>query len=142
MNQHQVILGVVHGEGDLLRRQAHIHRVQHGAYHGYREEALEGAVAVPVQQGHRVPRSNARGGQQVGEAVDALIEGAVVVAQPVCVDDLPARVMAPPGQQQALDQQGISMGSLGWRYDPCLHHTDSFRFVFGRRGAVSPHHLS
>ncbi|MNQ83027.1 hypothetical protein D3C85_980970 [compost metagenome] len=97
MNQHQMILGVVHGEGDLLRREAHVHRVQHGAYHGHGEEAFEGAVTVPVQQGDRVPRPYARGRQQVGETVDPLIEGAIVIAQPICVDDLPVRVLAHPG---------------------------------------------
>ncbi|MNO56300.1 hypothetical protein D3C76_468120 [compost metagenome] len=97
MNQHQMILGVVHGEGDLLRREAHVHRVQHGAYHGHGEEAFEGAVAVPVQQGDRVPRPYARGRQQVGEAVDALVEGAIVIAQPICIDYLPVRVLTHPG---------------------------------------------
>ena len=39
---------MIHGVSDLVRREADVHRVQHGTNHGYREEALEGAMAVPI----------------------------------------------------------------------------------------------
>ncbi|MNE23855.1 hypothetical protein D3C80_1171270 [compost metagenome] len=49
MHQHQVVFGVVHGVGNLLGGQAHVHRVQHRTQHRHGKKTLERAVAVPIQ---------------------------------------------------------------------------------------------
>ncbi|MNN33516.1 hypothetical protein D3C81_1472780 [compost metagenome] len=122
MHQHQVILGVVHGEEHLLRRQANVHGVQYRADHRHGKETLQVAVAVPVEQGHGVPGLDAGGGQGVGQAADPLIEGLVAVAQFVGVDDFPPWLVAHPGQQQLLDQQRIGIGAGGRWNDFCRDH--------------------
>ncbi|MNL60881.1 hypothetical protein D3C87_1847340 [compost metagenome] len=122
MHQHQVILGVVHGEQHLLRRQANVHRVQHRADHRHGEEAFQVAVAVPIEQGHGVTGLDPGRRQRIGQAANTLVEGLVAVAQLVGVDDFPARLVAHAGQQQLLDQQGIGIGAVGGRNYFCRHH--------------------
>ncbi|MNE36551.1 hypothetical protein D3C80_1303640 [compost metagenome] len=141
MHQDDVVLGMVHGVEDLLRRQAHVHRVQHRAEHRHGEEALQRAVAVPVEQGHGVAGLDAGGAQRVGQALDALVEGAVVVAQLVGIDDFLVWLVAHPGQQQALDQQLVVVGTLRRRNYFCRRHCcflnlAILKFGFAARGGT------
>ncbi|MNP14388.1 hypothetical protein D3C76_1067100 [compost metagenome] len=122
MHQHQVILGVVHGVGHLLRRQANVHRVQHRANHRHGEEAFQRTVAVPVQQRDSVTGLHAGRAQHVGQAPHPLLELAVAVAQRVGVDDLLVRLVPHTRHQQAFDQQGVGIGAGCWRHYFCLGH--------------------
>ena len=73
--------GVIDRVEHLLRRDAHVHRVQHRAHHRHREEALEVAVAVPVHHRDRRARADAQRGERRGEAAHALGERRVGVAR-------------------------------------------------------------
>ncbi|MCY1246829.1 hypothetical protein D9M72_601020 [compost metagenome] len=96
--------------------------MQHRADHRHGEEAFQVAVAVPIEQGHGVTGLDPGCGQRIGQAANTLVESLVAVAQLVGVDDFPARLVAHPGQQQLLDQQGVGIGAFGgWNYF-CRHH--------------------
>ncbi|MNP40422.1 hypothetical protein D3C76_1340640 [compost metagenome] len=125
MHQHQVIFGVVHGVQHLLWRQAHIDRVQHRTDHRHGKEALQVAVAVPIEQGHGVPGLDPGVDQRVGQLADALIERAVVVAQLVRVDDLLVGRIARAREQQAFDQQWVVVGAFCRRDYFCIQHSGS-----------------
>ncbi|MNI52513.1 hypothetical protein D3C73_1073040 [compost metagenome] len=125
MHQHQVILGMVHGEQHLLGRQANVHRVQHRPDHRHGEETLQVAVTVPIEHGYGVPGLDSGGSQRIGQATDTLVQGLIAVAQLVGIDDLPPRLVAHAGQQQLLDQQRIGVGAVGGRYYFCRHHGGS-----------------
>ncbi|MDT4884251.1 hypothetical protein FQZ97_1203730 [compost metagenome] len=94
VHQDDVVLGMVHGVGDLFRRQADIHRMQHRAKHRHGEETLQGAVAVPVQQSDGIASLDAGCRQHVGQALDAFVESPVAVAQLVGADDFLVRLVA------------------------------------------------
>ncbi|MNF85529.1 hypothetical protein D3C84_679280 [compost metagenome] len=122
MHEHQVVLGMVHGEEHLIRRKTDVHGMQHRADHRHGKETFQVAMAIPVKQGHRVPGLDAGSGQGVGQLAYPLVERLVAVAQLVGIHDFPARLVAHAGQQQLLDQQGIGVGAVGGRNYFCRHH--------------------
>ena len=122
VDQHEAVVGVVHGVEDLIRRQPHVDGVHHRADHRDGEHAFEVAMAVPVHHRHRIARLDPGRGQHVGQPRDPFVEGAVVVTQLVAVDDFPAALVAHAGQQQALDQQGILVGVRRGLDDTGLQH--------------------
>ena len=121
-----IVLGVVDRVEDLLRRQAHVHRVQHGAHHRHGEVALEVAVAVPVHHRDGVAGRDAERWQARRPAARSrCAERAVVVAHQVAVDDLLVGRVAQRRQQQLLDQQRIAIGGrsrLGDLADAASQH--------------------
>ncbi len=135
VHQYHVGPGMVQGIQHLLRRQAHIHRLQHGAHHGHGEEAFQIAVAVPVHHGHRVTGLHPQGRQGVGQAADALLQGAVGVADAVPVDDFLVRCMGQGGVQQMLDQQRVGIGGRSG-LDELDRHGVLPRFYLCRYGCV------
>ncbi len=122
VDQHEAVLGVVHRVEDLLGGQANVDGVQHRADHRDGEHALEVAMAVPVHHRDGIACPDAGGGEYVGEARNALIEGRVAVAQFVAIDNFAGLLVAAAGQQQALDQQGIGVRVLRRRDDTGLQH--------------------
>jgi hypothetical protein len=54
VDEDQVVLGVVDGVQDLLRRQTYVDGMQDRPHHGHRKKALEIAVAVPIHDTDRV----------------------------------------------------------------------------------------
>ncbi|MBS1144435.1 MAG: hypothetical protein H6R14_1841 [Proteobacteria bacterium] len=110
VDQQHVGLGVVQRVQDLLRAQADIHRLQDRPHHRHGEEAFEVAMAVPVHHRHGLPGLDAQPGQAVGQPADALVERAVVVAQPALVRDFLFRRDGQRRQQQLLDEQRILIG--------------------------------
>ncbi len=110
MHEDDVVLGVIDGVENLLRRQAHVDGVQHRAHHGHGEEAFEIAMAVPVHHRHRVAWPDAQIGERAGETADALSQGRVVVAAFVGVDDLLVRRGGERRVQELADQQRIGIG--------------------------------
>jgi len=88
VDQHELVFGVVHGEQDLIRGQAHVDGVNHRADHRDRKHALQVAMAVPVHYRHGVTRLYAGRRQHVGQPRNTLDQGRVAVTQLVTVDDL------------------------------------------------------
>ncbi len=122
VDQHEAVIGVIHGVKDLIRGEPHVDGMHHGANHRNGEHAFQIAVAVPVHHRHSIARLDASCGQHVGQPRDTLIQGAVVVTQLVTVDDLAGALVAHAGQQQALDQQGILIGVRRGLDDTGLQH--------------------
>ncbi|MNF55320.1 hypothetical protein D3C84_367770 [compost metagenome] len=122
VDQDELILGVVHGVENLLRRQADIDGVQHRTEHGDGEHAFEVAVAVPVHHRHGVAGLDPGRRQHIGQACNPLVEGCIAVAQRVAIDDFTGFLVAHAGQQQTLDQQRILMGVGRGRDDASWQH--------------------
>ncbi len=122
VDQHEAVIGVIHGVKDLVRREPHVDGMHHGANHRNGEHAFQIAVAVPVHHRHGVTCLHAGCSQHVGQPRDTLIQGAVVVTQLVTVDDLAGALVAHAGQQQALDQQRVLVSVRRGLDDTGLQH--------------------
>ena len=112
VDQHEAVIGVVHGVEDLVRRKADVDGVQHRTDHRDGEHALEVTVAVPVHYRHGVTGLHAGLGEHVGQSRNTLVEGGIAVTHGVAVDDFPAFLVTAARQQQALDQQRVLVGVL------------------------------
>ena len=88
VDEDHVVLGVIDRVEHLLGRDPDVHRVQHRTHHRHGEEAFEVAVAVPVHDRDRRTRADAERDERGREAVHALAERGIRVAQPIGVDDL------------------------------------------------------
>jgi hypothetical protein len=126
VDQHEAVLGVVHGVEDLLRRQAHVDGVDHRADHRNGEHAFQVTVAVPVHHRHGVTGLDAGSRQHVGQPRNPLDQGRIAVAQLVAVDDFAGFLVTGAGHQQPFDQQWILVGPIGRRNDPSLQHKNPF----------------
>ncbi len=122
VDQHEAVVGVVHGVEDLFRRKADVDGVQHRTDHRDGEHALQVAVTVPVHHRHRVTGLHPGVGQYVGQARHTLVERGIGVTHLVAVDDLPALFITTAGQQQALDQQRVLIGVLSSGDDAGFQH--------------------
>ena len=71
VDEHQLVLGVVDDELELLRKQPRVQRVQHGAHAGDRVIQLEMPVIVPGERPDPVTGLDARRLQRVGELARA-----------------------------------------------------------------------
>ena len=71
------------------------------AQHRDRKHALQIAMAIPVHHRNGIPGLDAGLGQGVGQTTDALVEGAVVVANQIAIDDFLRALITLPGQQQS-----------------------------------------
>ena len=110
IDQQHVGLGVVQRVQDLLRAEAHIHRLQDGTHHRHGEEAFEVTMAVPIHHRHRLAGFDTEAGQHVGQPADTLVQRTVGVAQLALVGDLLRRRDGQRGEQQLLDEQRIAVG--------------------------------
>ena len=88
VDEDHVVGGVIDRVEHLLRRNAHVYRVQHRAHHRHREEAFEVAVAVPVHHRDGGARRDAKTGERGREAAHAFGERRVGMTAGVGVDDL------------------------------------------------------
>ncbi len=120
IHQHQTVVGVVDGVGDLLGRKSHIDGVDDRANHRDGEHAFQVAVAVPVHNRHGIASLHARRCQYVGEAAYAFVEGRVGVADRITVDDFARLFITTARQQQALDQQRALIRAIGGRKNASL----------------------
>jgi len=126
VDQHEAVLGVVHGVEDLLRRQPYVDGVNHRAEHRDGEHAFQVAMAVPVHHRHGVPRLHPGRRQHVGQPRNPLDQGRIAVTQLVTVDDLAGFLVTGAGHQQPLDQQWILVGPIGRGNDASLQHMNPF----------------
>ncbi|BBP66967.1 hypothetical protein PHLH5_45080 [Pseudomonas sp. Cab53] len=126
VDQHEAVLGVVHGVEDLLRRQTHVDGVDHGPDHRDGEHALQVAMAVPVHHRHGIARLDPGLGQDIGQARDPFDQRRVAVAQLVTVDDLAGFLITGTGHQQSFDQQRILISAFGWGNNASLQHGSPF----------------
>ncbi|MNE89798.1 hypothetical protein D3C80_1872490 [compost metagenome] len=110
--------------------------MQHRADHRHGEEALQVAVAVPIEQCDSIARLDAGCDQRIGQAADALVERAVVVAQFVGVDDLLLGRVARTREQQAFDQQRVVVGAFCRGNYFCFHHNGLPEFIVWRSSPV------
>ncbi|MNB75417.1 hypothetical protein D3C75_220610 [compost metagenome] len=101
---------VIERIGNLLRRQADVHHHQHRSDHRHGEIAFQIAVAVPIHHCHGIAALYPQRGQQPGQLSDARLQGAVVEAHLVAVDDFLLWTHCQRRQQQLLDQQGKGVG--------------------------------
>ena len=118
VDEDDVVGRVVDRVQDLVGRDAHVDRVQHGAHHRHGEEALEIAVAVPVHHRDRGARLDAERGERRSEAADALGERCVRVADAVGVDDLLRGRLRDAAGEDLADRQAARRSptaSGGWR---------------------------
>ena len=98
--------------GDLLRRQADIHGLQHGSHHRDRKKRFEKSVAVPVQHPDCIAGSDADSCKCGGQATDPPPELAVSEALQVSIDDLLIGGLEKRGVPQMLDDQRVLIGGL------------------------------
>ncbi|MNV18576.1 hypothetical protein D3C71_1094070 [compost metagenome] len=106
---------VIERIGNLLGRQADVHHHQHRSDHRHGKIALQVAVAVPVHHRHGIAALYPERGQQPGQLADARLQGAVIEADVVAVDDFLLWTHCQRCQQQLLDQQGVGMRLGGGR---------------------------
>ena len=102
-------LGMVQRVENLLRRQAHIYRLQHRAHHRHGEKGFEIAVAVPIHESHGIALPDAELLQAVGQPPQALEKLAIGEARMIAIDDLLIARRRHRRMQQLLDQQRIGI---------------------------------
>ena len=126
VDQHEAVLGVVHGVEDLFRRQAHVDGVDHRADHRDGEHAFQITMAVPVHHRHGIAGLDAGRRQHVGQPCDPFDQGRIAVAQLVAVNDLAGFLITSAGHQQPFDQQRILVSAFGWGDNASLQHKSPF----------------
>jgi hypothetical protein len=127
VEEQDLVFGMVGDPDDLVRVQARVQRVQHGARARHGVVQLHVAVAVPRQRRDPVAEADAAGGEGVGHPArsprDLRVGRPVQVALDAARNHLPLAVVALGVRQQRGDQQRL------------LHHR-SVHGVF-RSGAPS-----
>ena len=98
--------GVVDDEGQVLRRQAQVERVEHGARAGRRPVELEVAVAVPGERRHTVALLHAELGEHAREAQRPLGEVGVGVAEQGLAGHARGEPLLRPEAAAALEEMG------------------------------------
>ncbi len=86
VEQQDLVFGMVGDIGDLLRMQARIDRMQHGAGTGHGVVGFHMAVAIPRQRGDAVAHLDAHALQGMGQLAGALAAIAVGIAVQVAFD--------------------------------------------------------
>ena len=99
VHQYRVVFGVVHGVNDLLRRQAHVDRVQYGANHRNRKETLQVPWGIPIHHSHGIAGFYTGICQGIGKSMDAFDKVLVGVLAAIGVNDFLVRVVAGAGHQ-------------------------------------------
>ena len=107
--------------GNLLRWQADIHSLQHGAHHRDRKKRFKKSVAVPVQHSDRIAGPHAGSCKRGGQATDPPPELAVREPFQVSINDLLIGGLEKRGMPQMLDDQRVLIGRLSGRDDPARH---------------------
>jgi hypothetical protein len=107
VEEDERVLRVEDGEGDLLGREADVHRVQHGAQHGQGEKQFEVTVTVPIHHAHPVTRPDAQIGECLRQAFHALEELGVGVLALIAVNDLLLRRPMADAREQVTDEQRL-----------------------------------
>ena len=105
MDENDIILGMVDGEGNLRRRQPDIDRVKDGTKHRHREERLEIAVRVPIHHGDNITLFHALRSQPSAKALQPSFKIAIAVAGQPVTHDLDIRRDLQRRAKQAFDQQ-------------------------------------
>ena len=85
MNEDDARFRVVDGIFDLVRRQAPVDRKQRGSHHGNGKKAFQVAVGVIVEDGDRVPLSDAKSREGASQSVDPIKQVFISIANPVPV---------------------------------------------------------
>ena len=130
VDQHEFIVGMVHGVENLIRRQADVDGVQHGTDHRNGEHTLQVTVAVPVHHGHGVTGLDSRLGEHIGQTRHTLVEGRVAVTQLIAVDDFAGFLVANARQQQPLNQQRRIVSIISGSNQTGLQHGDTYCWFF------------
>ncbi len=110
VHEDQVVVRMIDRVENLLRRQAHVDAVKHGAHHRYREEALEVAVTVPVEHRYRISGAHPERFETGRQLPDAPAQCEVVVAHAIAIDDLAPGCIGQGRVQQLLDEQRVGVG--------------------------------
>ncbi len=107
VDDDDIVIRVVHRVKDLIRRKPPVHRVEDRTHHGNGKETFQVAVAVVIEDAHRVALLHSQGGERSGQLVYAGIEIPVRVPEFVPIDDFLIRRVGERGRQQPLDEQRI-----------------------------------
>ena len=109
MHQDDIIFGMIDRVEDLVRREAHIDRMQDGTDHWYSKKTFQITMAVPVHNRHGVARFNAKSGERVRKTTDPFAKGAVVKTQVIAVDNLLFGIINHRISEKVFNQQRVGI---------------------------------
>ena len=121
VDQNDIVLGMIDGVQHLIRRQAHVHHVQHGTHHRNAVEAFQVTMGIPIHHRHGVAGLHAQPGQTRRQTPDTLSHLLIGKAELVGVNDLLLGRRSHSLLEHVLDKQGIGISRRCTRDDIGSH---------------------